>query len=499
VTLVVELDREAVGELPAGRATAVTLLGSCTSSAGAIRGLDVLADDTVHPVSAFGMPRPDLASGPLRGGGFWATIPVRAHDVAGQSIDLALRATLADGGSETAPLGAIVATASPARAQSEARPGDDRLPLIAVCMATYEPDRELFRRQLASLRAQNDQGWICLISDDGSRPEQLRQIEREIDGDPRFELSHSESRVGFYRNFERALSMVPASAALVAMCDQDDRWDADKLGTLRGALGAGVLVYSDLRVVEADGTILRDTLWVGRSNNHTSLTSMLVANTITGAATLFRRDLLELALPFPDTPGVQFHDVWIAVIALAAGAIAYVERPLYDYVQHPGAVFGDVTHGRRRHGAARELAAAARSGQWRSRWRAAYFYGYMSRQAQATAALARCDSRLSSSKRRELERFIGCDGSPRAVAALAMRPGRMFAGRTETLGSELGLASGIAWKLMATAAAGRRRPPACLADASVPAPWLYSQRLLRRWRSRLAAGGERASDERAAP
>jgi glycosyltransferase involved in cell wall biosynthesis len=490
MTLLVELEREAVGELAIGRATAITLVGSCTSSAGTIHALDVVADGTAHPVSAFGMPRPDLATG-FRRGGFWATIPVRAGDVAGRSTELALRATLLDGNRETAALGSILATAPPARAGCVAQPRDDRAPLIAVCMATYEPDIELFRRQLQSLRAQHDEGWICLISDDGSRPEQLRQIELEIDGDPRFELSHAETRVGFYRNFERALSMVPESAALVAMCDQDDRWDADKLGTLRAAIGTALLVYSDLRVVDADGATLHDTLWVGRSNNHTSLTSMLVANTITGAATLFRRDLLKLALPFPDTPGVQFHDVWIAVIALAAGTVAYVDRPLYDYVQHPGAVFGDVTHGARRHGAARELAAAARSGQWRSRWRAAYFYGYVSRRAQAQAALARCDSRLPSGKRRELEQFIGCDDSPGALVALALRPGRLLLGRTETLGSELGLASGIAWKLMTTVASGRSRPPACLADASVPAPWMYSQRLLRRWRSRLATSSDK--------
>ena len=37
-------------------------------------------------------------------------------------------------------------------------------------------------------------------------------------------LSRSESRLGFYRNFERALSMVPPSADYVTLCDQDDYW-----------------------------------------------------------------------------------------------------------------------------------------------------------------------------------------------------------------------------------------------------------------------------------
>ena len=51
------------------------------------------------------------------------------------------------------------------------------------------------------------------------------------------------------------------------------------------------------------------------------LASMLIANTITGAAALFRRELLDVALPFPDTPGFQFHDHWLGVAALAAGDV----------------------------------------------------------------------------------------------------------------------------------------------------------------------------------
>ena len=64
-------------------------------------------------------------------------------------------------------------------------------------------------------------------------------------------------------------------------------------------------------------------------------------NTVTGAATLFRRELLERTLPFPPRHGPHsFHDQWIALVALATGRLAYVDRPLYDYVQHRSAVLG---------------------------------------------------------------------------------------------------------------------------------------------------------------
>mgnify|MGYP003292773655 CR=1 FL=1 len=144
-------------------------------------------------------------------------------------------------------------------------------------MATYEPAIDLFRRQIESIRVQTHHKWVCVISDDCSSPERWREIEREVAGDLRFEASRSERRLGFYRNFERVLAMVPADAPLVALCDQDDRWHPEKLERLSAALGPAQLVYSDQRLVDPDGRVRRETMWHGRRNNHTSLASMLVA------------------------------------------------------------------------------------------------------------------------------------------------------------------------------------------------------------------------------
>src|SRR5207244_26954 len=57
-------------------------------------------------------------------------------------------------------------------------------------------------------------------------------------------------------------------------------------------------------------------------------------------AALFRRDVLDYALPFPPEVDEQKHDHWIAIVAMALGDIHYVPRPLYDYVQHAEAELG---------------------------------------------------------------------------------------------------------------------------------------------------------------
>ena len=214
-------------------------------------------------------------------------------------------------------------------------------PLIAVCMATFDPPLELFQRQIESIRAQTHHNWVCVISDDNSRPERLAAIREVLGGDERFVLVPSEVRRGFYGNFERALALAPPEAGYLALSDQDDRWHPDKLEVLLGELeGGALLAYSDTRVVDESGRVLSDTYWRYRANNYTDFTSLVITNAITGAASLFRRELVERGLPFPPPHGDIFHDHWLALVAMATGEIRYVDRPLYDYVQHSAAALG---------------------------------------------------------------------------------------------------------------------------------------------------------------
>jgi hypothetical protein len=471
--LVANLESPLPASLPLRTATAVFCCGACFHRRQSIVAIEILVDGAPHRAAATGMPRPDLVASEPRAfrSGFWGTVPVEPRDQVG-AVQIALGARLADGTEHVVPLGRIELV--------ERRPAPSlghpvEAGVIAVCMATYEPDIELFRAQVASLRAQTDRRWLCVISDDHSGPERFEQLRAVVADDARFVVSRAERRLGFYRNFERALRMAPQEAELLALCDQDDRWHPDKLEVLRGALGTAQLVYSDQRLVDVDGHVLRETLWKGRRNNYTNLASLLIANTITGAAMLFRREVADLALPFPGTPGLQFHDHWLGLVALAAGDVTYVDRRLYDYVQHAGAVFGEVTSGKRRGGTRGVL----RGG------RGAYFLGYLPREVQAQVLLVRGGARLTASKRRVLERYAASARSPGAFAWLATRPLRALVGRNETLGSETELVHGIIWRwLVVLLAQGARRPGRRPLDASFPEPLSFEQKRLRRWRAR---------------
>jgi len=191
--------------------------------------------------------------------------------------------------------------------------------------------------------------------------------------------------------------------------------------------------------------------------------------------------LLELALPFPDTPGFQFHDTWIAVLALRQTR-GYVDRPLYDYVQHR-AVFGDVTHGQRPR--TRRLAALR---QWLRAtagspgWRATYFTLPQPGGAGPGGA-RRCAPQLERPKRLVLERFIACD--TRAGAGVAgAAPARALIGRLRRSAASWAC-SGRCLEALATPWRSPRLAPRRMADASIPPAQSFSQKRLRRWRSRI--------------
>lgn len=453
------LDSQLPRSVPAGSAHALYCVGTAPASEGK---LELVLDGAACAPEAVAMPRFDL---PERRCGFWGVIPFRAPDAPGV---VRLRARDASGEYE---LGTIEVVAPAPR--PSARDG-----LIAICMATYDPDPELLRAQLDSLRAQTDTRWLCVISDDRSSSERYAGLETLVAGDERFVLSRSERKLGFYRNFERALRLAPADAELIALCDQDDVWHADKLATLRRALGGAALVYSDQRLTRPDGTVLRETLWRGRANNWTNLASMLIANTVTGAAVLMRREVAELALPFPETGSIQFHDHWIALVALACGDLAYVPRPLYDYVQHGGAVLGKV--------AAEDRAGRALRLPRMRAWRAAYFCGYQPGRVRALTLLLRCGHRLTPAKRRALKRYLTAESSAASLCWLALRPLRALAGRSETLAGEWELLPGLVWRALAgVLAALPWWPERWLLDTRFPDPPVFEQKRLRRWRSRV--------------
>ena len=447
-----------------GRGSALFACGWCASTRSPVERVELVLGGQTTPASAERMPRGDVVDALSPGApdgsllsGFWAVVPVPPAG-AGDELVLLLRAQLVDGSEEVAELTRLRVDELPRPLELEpSEPSPE--PFVCICMATYEPSLSLFRSQVESLRAQTHRNWVCVVSDDCTRPGRFEAIERELEGDARFTVSRSPERIGFYRNFERALALAPESADYVALADQDDRWDPDKLETLVREIGDAQLAYSDARIVDPDGQVLSQTYWHERRNNHEDIASVLMANSITGAASLFRRELLDDALPFPPGQFHHFHDHWLGLTALALGDVTFVARPLYDYVQHGEAVLGHAN-------ATRMAGLGERVRGWRRPlrdrvrlWRLTYFVDACRLLQFAAVLELRCGDRTAPAKRRMLQRFARADRSLLPLGWLAARAVREFAGRPETLGAELGLMFGFTWRHAVGASVRAGTPP----------------------------------------
>ena len=461
--LVYSLDRLLPERLEIGLGTELRVSGWIYHQQDEITELDFVVDGRRVPVAVFRIKRPDVFEHRSKEdtgarslfSGFDGLLPLRGP--APKTVDVELRVRLRRGTRFWRKLGQIQlesSSSSPVRSEAE----------IAICMATYEPSPDLFRKQIRSIQAQTVQDWVCIICDDRSSRRSRNLIRSAISTDPRFVLVENDENVGFYRNFERALSHVPSSARYVLFSDQDDVWYPEKVASLRQELEAGAsLAYSDMRIVTTDGRELAPSYWVGRDNNFTSFTSMLLANTVTGAAAMFRRELLEALLPFPQRIGDSYHDHWLALTAMATGRIGHVGRPLQDYVQHQGNVLGHFvgTGARTRAGELlRETLAVVRPGPSRgpvlAAWEAIFRADVMRLSQFARVLELRNQGRLGRKERQVLRRFTRLDRPFRSLPWLLARGTyRGLLGHNETVGAEFYVAKGLLWKTLTSVRARR--------------------------------------------
>ena len=215
---------------------------------------------------------------------------------------------------------------------------DSSAPLISVVLATYNGEKYL-REQLDSIFAQDYSNLEVIASDDCSSDATVEILEEYS---RRYNLSWSvnERNLGFIRNFEGA--MPRARGEFLALCDQDDLWLPDKLSALLNLIteNDALLVYSNAELIDGEGASLNQDIWTSsrtipeRCARHEAF---YLNNYVTGCTVMFRRELLELATPFP---ACICHDWWLAYVSSYYGRIAWTDRQLVKYRQHGANVIG---------------------------------------------------------------------------------------------------------------------------------------------------------------
>jgi len=214
---------------------------------------------------------------------------------------------------------------------------------VALCTrngAAYLP------AQVRSICMQDRLPTEIVLSDDGSRDDSVEVVratmaECGVAGRIGLTVFRNDPALGVTRNFQQAVSA--CRGALIALCDQDDVWRADRLSIMATVFERRpglLLLHTDARLVDGDLKPLGQTLFQGLEVRPDELAGihagrafgvLMHRNLVTGATTVFRRRLLDLALPFPPE---WVHDEWLAALAAATGEMDVLEDGLIDYRQH---------------------------------------------------------------------------------------------------------------------------------------------------------------------
>lgn len=221
---------------------------------------------------------------------------------------------------------------------------------VTVLMGTYNGAQYL-SAQLASIASQCIDVIDIVVSDDGSDDDTplILQNWKEKWRKGTFEIL-SGPRQGFSENFRFLLARGKWEQPYVAMSDQDDIWDPDKLVCAIANLSAlpqkPALYCSRTRYVDEDGQFVGLSPWFRRTPSFANalVQSLAGANTMvmnTQAANLVSRACA--ALPF------VAHDWFIyMVVSGANGLVIYDPDPHIDYRQHGGNLIGANTGWRAR-------------------------------------------------------------------------------------------------------------------------------------------------------
>lgn len=223
---------------------------------------------------------------------------------------------------------------------------------LSVALATRDGQRWL-PELLDSLAAQSRLPDELVVCDDSSS-DGTRAVLDDFATTAPFPVRRvdSDARLGPVRAFERALAATDGE--MIALCDQDDRWGREKLSVLAAALAAHdtVLAFCDAELIDDSGAAIGDRLWrqLGFSRRQRdSLVSsppgpILRHAVASGCTMLFRRHVLEIALPFPSALDLVarpvLHDRWLSLVAGCLGKVMPVPLALIDYRLHPNQAVG---------------------------------------------------------------------------------------------------------------------------------------------------------------
>jgi glycosyltransferase involved in cell wall biosynthesis len=218
--------------------------------------------------------------------------------------------------------------------------------LVSIVLCTFN-GRRFLEAQVESLLAQGHRRLEIIAVDDASSDGTRECLEAYAAADSRIVLRARKERRGLSAGIEEGLTH--ANGEYVALSDQDDIWERDKLTILLEEIGEGAAVYCASALIDEHDRPLGRTLLsaLGPIEPRSGLDpwELFWQNSVSGHATLFRASLIPHILPLD--PALM-HDHQIGIVASARGGLRYCDRPLVRHRIHDDNYVNRLPEGRKK-------------------------------------------------------------------------------------------------------------------------------------------------------
>ena len=196
-------------------------------------------------------------------------------------------------------------------------------PLVSVVLCTYNGEKFL-RPQIDSITAQTYPNLEIIIVDDASSDSTSSILEEYRQKDSRVKFHINSANIGYNKNFEKAFSL--ATADYIAISDQDDIWESNKIELMiKDWLPGSLFIYSLSGNFFSNDFENRKQAPPVKYGMVTQLHQLVFSSPVHGHACMFKKELLSHCIPFPAD---IYYDWWMSMQAVRIAPVGCIPLTL---------------------------------------------------------------------------------------------------------------------------------------------------------------------------
>lgn len=198
---------------------------------------------------------------------------------------------------------------------------------VSIIICTYNGAKYL-REQLDSIFAQTYPLYEVIVQDDGSSDETWKILQEYVNMFPQMRTFHNMGAHGVNANFLSAMQR--ATGEYIAIADQDDIWEKDKIASQMEAIGNKLLCSGHSRPFSTDGSFAH---FDNRPRNVSIFRMLFLC--LPGHTLLFKRELLAMLPPLHHPfYRISLYDAALSITASAHNSIVFIDKILVNFRRH---------------------------------------------------------------------------------------------------------------------------------------------------------------------